>query len=146
MWDYITGQCKKTYQGHTNKQYSLGGTFGVSRRQTESEKAFIATGSEDGKVFIWDINTKEILQEWQAHEDVVLGVDAHATKELLVTCSLDGGIKVWSNDKEFAAENAELTQDSMEVDAVQTKDTVNGANGGEMMAYDTPVERLSPSA
>jgi COMPASS component SWD3 len=103
LWDYVEGLCKKTYQGHENKKYSIGGTFGVYGRE-----AFVASGSEDGSIVLWDVKSKNILQTFAAHEGVVLWVDTHPTLPMIVSCGLDGAIKIWSDDGEHNGVNGSL--------------------------------------
>lgn len=100
------------------------------------------SGSEDGRVLIWDVNTKDILQEWQAHDEAVLAVDTHAEKEIIVTCSLDGGIKIWSNEAEQGFQHEMDAAKSFEdMGGVHIGDVaVNGTHEAEMMDYDTPDE------
>jgi COMPASS component SWD3 len=98
---------KKTYQGHVNKQYSLGGAFGVS-----GSDAFIVAGSEDGDIIFWDVRTKDIVQRAsKAHEGVVCWVDTSpGNNPTVVSGGLDGTVKIWVN----VAEDGEV---------------VNGMNG-----------------
>lgn len=92
LWDYVEGVCKKTYQGHENKKYSIGGAFGVY-----GGEAFVASGSEDGSIIFWDVKSKNILQKLEAHDGVTLWVDAHPTLDAIVSCGLDGKLKIWIN-------------------------------------------------
>ncbi|KFY40773.1 hypothetical protein V495_05270 [Pseudogymnoascus sp. VKM F-4514 (FW-929)] len=93
LWDYVTGLCKKTYQGHVNSRYSISGAFGVY-----GSRAFIVSGSEDGKIVFWDTKSKEILQKLDAHDGVVLSVDTHPESGRIVSCGVDNKIKVWVNE------------------------------------------------
>ncbi|KAI6250032.1 WD repeat-containing protein 5 [Erysiphe necator] len=90
LWDYVLGTCLKTYQGHTNKKYSLGGTFGVSG--TES---FIISGSEDGNIFLWDVKSKTVMQRLLAHDGVVCWVDTCPENNMITSGGMDGVIHIW---------------------------------------------------
>lgn len=90
LWNYVEGRCLKTYQGHKNGKYSIGGAFGVYAGGTQ---AFAASGSEDGGILMWDVTSKGVLQRLEGHEGVVLGLD---TREgLLVSGGLDRTVRVW---------------------------------------------------
>jgi len=98
LWRYVEGRCIKTYQGHRNQKYSINTCFGTygERNSGEADRwAFAACGDEDGKTLLWDVNSKEILQTLHGHDGPVLGVDASPSSDAIVTCSLDGTIKVW---------------------------------------------------
>ncbi|KAI4164920.1 MAG: hypothetical protein LQ342_001553 [Letrouitia transgressa] len=99
LWDYERGRCvKKTYQGHVNTRFSLSGSFGiygVTNQEPGERKAFIVSGSEDGEMLWWDVQSKEILQKEEAHEGCVLGVDTWEKGGLVVSCGLDKLVKIW---------------------------------------------------
>lgn len=89
LWDYVSGQVKKTYQGHENSGFSIGGTFSVV-----DGKAYVTTASEDGDIVLWDIKTKQIVQRIEkAHDGVCFWVDVHG--DTMVSCGQDGKIKVF---------------------------------------------------
>jgi len=93
LWDYLRdgGKVLKTYLGHVNKKYSIFSAFSCDGR-------YIFSGSENAAIYIWDVQSKEVLQVLTGHDGVVLGVNAHPSRKLLVSGSLDGTIKVWSDE------------------------------------------------
>lgn len=122
LWDFINMPCtvKKTYQGHINKDYSIGGCFGMLRsmrrvavaagdenNDPESEfqeeqwvesdsVAFVASASEDGAVVLWDVKTKEVLQRVEgAHQGICFWVDVHGETGTMVSCGQDGRVVVF---------------------------------------------------
>ena len=92
LWNYVEGRCVKTYQGHRNERFSLSGTFGVYGGGVQ---AFVASGSEDGDIVIWDVVRKNILQRLSGHEGVVLGIDSLSGQDLLVSGGLDRTVRIW---------------------------------------------------
>jgi len=107
LWKYMgaDGACVKTYQGHINNKYSLSGTFGeynvVDEDGLEKTEAFVMSGSEDGSVLVWDVNSKEVLWRGTGHRDVVLSVDYGKTKDgrgMLVSAGKDRELRVWIED------------------------------------------------
>jgi WD40 repeat protein len=64
----------------------------------------IISGSENGELVVWDVGSKDVIQRWQGHNDVVLGVDFCRTDgRKLASCSADGSVKLWrgvSSDEE----------------------------------------------
>jgi COMPASS component SWD3 len=92
LWDYVSGSVKKTYQGHENSTYSIGGCFG----SLDGENAFVVASSEDGDIVLWDVKTKEIVQRIEkAHDGVTFWVDVKG--DTMVSCGQDGKIKVFQH-------------------------------------------------
>lgn len=117
LWDFINTPCtvKKTYQGHVNKKYSVGGCFGVLRSmrkltitngndekyreeqwQEADRVAFVTSASEEGDIFLWDVKSKAILQRVPAaHDGVCFWVDVHGETGTMVSCGQDARIVVF---------------------------------------------------
>ena len=58
----------------------------------------VVCGSEDGKVYMWDLQTKALLQTLDGHSDVVLGVSCHPKRDMIASGGLDRdlrSIRVW---------------------------------------------------
>jgi COMPASS component SWD3 len=88
------GQCTKTYTGHVNSKYCVFSDFALANPKQPK----IITGSEDGKVYIYDLQTRQNLQVLDAHvHDCCLAVAAHDTKDIIVTggMSKDPTVKFW---------------------------------------------------
>lgn len=91
LWDYVSGHCKKTYQGHVNTKYSLGGAFGVG-----GTDGFIVSGSEDGDIVFWDVQNKNVVQRVSGHEGVVCWVDTCPGRSgMIASGGLDGTVRIW---------------------------------------------------
>ena len=94
LWDYSKGKCLKTYQGHKNEKYCIFANFSVTGGK------WIVSGSEDNQVYIWNLQTKEIVQRLQGHTDVVLCCACHPTENVIASAALenDKTIKLWKSD------------------------------------------------
>lgn len=74
------------------------------------------SGSEDGGIWVWDVSSKQVLQRIEvAHEGCVLCVDARG--ELLVSCGLDGCVRVWEVERDEALNGNDgvVDEDRMEM-------------------------------
>ena len=141
LWNYVDGRCVKTYQGHVNTKYSIGGAFGVygteeyrggakpgrggGHERGSWQKAFLVSGSETGEILWWDVQSKEVLQREAAHDGVVLDVDTWNGEEcgLTVTCGIDRTVRVWA--RQAAAEEEEEGKHVEEVNGMED-DEVDG--------------------
>jgi len=86
-----TGKIAKTYVGHTFGEYCLMACFFLSVEK------WIVSGSADKYIYIWDLNTKELVQKLEGHKDVVVGVSSHPTKGIIASGALEGDktVKIW---------------------------------------------------
>uniref|UniRef100_A0A665W364 WD repeat-containing protein 5-like n=1 Tax=Echeneis naucrates TaxID=173247 RepID=A0A665W364_ECHNA len=94
LWDYSKGKCLKTYSGHKNEKYCIFANFSVTGGK------WIVSGSEDSMVYIWNLQTKEIVQKLQGHTDVVISTACHPTENIIASAALenDKTIKLWRSD------------------------------------------------
>lgn len=88
LWDYVAGSVKKTYQGHKNEKFAIGGCFGVL-----DGMAFVASASESGEIVLWDVKSKEVLQQVPGHKGVCFWVDIH--KDIMASAGQDHTIRVY---------------------------------------------------
>ncbi|KAG6362003.1 hypothetical protein INS49_010232 [Diaporthe citri] len=96
LWDFINMPCavKKTYQGHVNEGYSIGGCFGVVRRR-QPRLAQIPTqnghiGQLDGEVEEQAANGEELAGDEQAEEE-----EYDEGVPFVASASEDGDVVMW---------------------------------------------------
>jgi COMPASS component SWD3 len=125
LWNYVEGRCLKTYQGHKNEKFSINACFGTYTPQPfglnpqlppspppedtpddvddedavgprhPTQWAFALTGSETGALVLWDVSSKEILQQLPGHEGAVLAVDVGLEEQMIVSGGLDRVVRIW---------------------------------------------------
>jgi WD40 repeat protein len=75
---------------------TIGGFIGrVLDISISPDSKTIASGHEDTKVRLWDIETSSTIQVLGGHEDIVTGVDFSSDGKELVTASSHGVINLW---------------------------------------------------
>jgi COMPASS component SWD3 len=113
------GKCAKTYSGgHINTKYCTFASFLVSSSSSSSTststssnldidnnylhrraaRSCVVSGSEDGKVYLYDLQSRLIQQTLEGHTDAVLAVDAHDTLELIGSGGManDKCVRFWA--------------------------------------------------
>ncbi|TFK72761.1 YVTN repeat-like/Quino protein amine dehydrogenase [Pluteus cervinus] len=87
IWDIITGQCKWTLSGHTQKVYSV--VYDPIRNQA-------CSGSMDGTVRVWNLRTGECQHTLTGHTSLVglLGL----SPSHLVSAAADSTLRIWDPD------------------------------------------------
>ncbi|KAM0564411.1 hypothetical protein ACHAPJ_000624 [Fusarium lateritium] len=103
LWDYVSGSVKKTYQGHLNEKFAVGGCFGVL-----DGAPFIASASEDGSIVMWDVVSKTVLQRVEGHKGVCFWVDVH--EETMVSAGQDNSVKVYRHIRDTPKVNGEAAK------------------------------------
>lgn len=112
LWDYIEGKgkCVKTYQGHVNKNFSLVGAFGTYGQDPTYQYAFVASGSENGEIVLWDVSSKNVLQRLErGHTEAVLSVDTHPSEKFIASGGLDGTVRIWKDTTSSTQSTTEST-------------------------------------
>ena len=89
------GRCAKTYGGgHVTTKYCTFAAFLTANPQRQC----VVSGSEDHKVYLYDLQSRLIRQTLEGHHDAVLAVDAHRTLELIGSggMSNDRTVRFWT--------------------------------------------------
>mmetsp|Transcript_19716 Transcript_19716/g.66274 ORF Transcript_19716/g.66274 Transcript_19716/m.66274 type:complete len:201 (+) Transcript_19716:455-1057(+) len=89
LWNATTGKCQKTYTGHRNEKFCCVAEFGRKNR--------VIAGSEDGKVYLWNMQTKAVEDALEGHTDVVLGLSCHPNEDIIASGATekDRTIRIW---------------------------------------------------
>ncbi|CAB9524814.1 WD repeat-containing protein [Seminavis robusta] len=98
-----SNKCTKTYETfsskdqeplHVNNKYCIVSDFLTCR----PDRQCIVTGSETGKIILYDINSRKVHQVLEGHTDAVLAVDAHESQELIASGGMtqDKTVQFWA--------------------------------------------------
>jgi COMPASS component SWD3 len=84
----------KSYVGHRNETFCCFASFSVTGGK------WIVSGSEDKKVFLWNLQSKEVVQMLEGHSEVVLTIACHPTRNMIASGAVagDNSIKIWTSD------------------------------------------------
>ncbi|KAF0690385.1 Aste57867_18220 [Aphanomyces stellatus] len=88
LFEKKSGVELNTFQGHIVDSYGLGCAF-------SHDDANVLSGSEDGRVVVWDMLTKNTAHSFRAHDRAVRSVVSHPTEDMILSASVDGSVKVW---------------------------------------------------
>ncbi|CAL9084608.1 unnamed protein product [Musa textilis] len=91
LWHFSAGKFLKTYTGHANSRFCIPATFSVTNGK------YIVSGSEDNCVYLWDLQTRKIVQKLEGHMDGVIAVSCHPSENMIASGALgnDKTVKVW---------------------------------------------------
>jgi len=96
LWNYSTGKFLKTYTGHVNSKYCISSTFSITNGK------YIVGGSEDNSIYLWELQSRKIVQKLEGHSDTVVSVSCHPTENMIASGALgnDKTVKIWTQQKE----------------------------------------------
>ncbi|ULT89477.1 hypothetical protein L3Y34_008139 [Caenorhabditis briggsae] len=95
MWDVSKEKPVKYYSGHQNSKYCIFAGISLSHGRR------VISGSEDGKIFVWDLQTKRVIQVMEEHTKPVLATDAHPILNMMASGGIepDNTVRIWYSDK-----------------------------------------------
>ncbi|KAI8905273.1 WD40-repeat-containing domain protein [Powellomyces hirtus] len=91
LFDKENGELLSSYQGHTNREYRITSTL-------SNTDAHVITGSEDGRILMWDLVEGTLVRTLRGHDKVVTCVAYHPINTAMVSASTDGSVKVWTGN------------------------------------------------
>ena len=88
LLDKENGELLNEYRGHVSKDYKI-------KCDIAHDDSVVFSGSEDGIIYCWDLVEARLLAKLKGHTKVVSGVDHHPQGHCLLSCSVDGTVRVW---------------------------------------------------
>lgn len=67
----------------------------ISALAISPDNSLLATGTEEGIIFIWSLGDGKLLETIEEHDDYVNGLDFHQDGKHLLSCSDDGRAILW---------------------------------------------------
>ena len=99
----ISGSTDRTVQVRqlgTSAHYTLQGhQDGVLTVAISPDNQIVVSGSMDGMVNVWDANTKQLINSFQAHQSAVRSIVFQINSKFFITASWDRTIKIWRSDR-----------------------------------------------
>lgn len=93
LYNYAATKPLKRYRGHEHERFGVSSCFGV-----DGSKAYVISGSEDGRVHVWDLQTRRIVAKLSGNTNKpVVAVAAHPTNGSLVSGEMgeQPAIRIW---------------------------------------------------
>ncbi len=97
IWDAATGECLSTLEGHTGPVHSLSWALGVHPLSWSPSGAtqFLASGSEDGTVRVWNTASGHSVLTLRGEEEPVCSVAWSPDGSWIASGKLWGQIETW---------------------------------------------------
>ena len=89
LWDVRMLRALATFKGHHNTSANF-----VRARFGPKDETVVG-GSEDGCVYMWDVQSGAVLHRLCGHDAVVYDVDWSERAAQLASCSHDGTVRLW---------------------------------------------------
>ncbi len=86
----------KTFPTLWQCRYTLEGNTAINAVAISPDGCFLATGSDDKSICLWDLNTRKAIAIFTGHSSAVKSVAFSPDKKLLASSSDDKTIKLWN--------------------------------------------------
>ncbi|KAL8972752.1 MAG: hypothetical protein Q9183_000367 [Haloplaca sp. 2 TL-2023] len=94
LMDKSNGQMLQNYTGHTNTEFRIRSCLGLG-------DAVAISGSEDGKICIWDVLEGKVLKTIEAHGGkVASAVTCNNARKEFASAGADGNVIVWGSTQQ----------------------------------------------
>lgn len=109
LWHVERPPCahSRSFLGHEASRFCAACCFhaACNRRRDDPTKHAVVSGSEDGRLVVWNLQTTRLEHSISAHDDAVLAVSPHPTRDSIATGGMtrDSLVKIW--DWRPAAQN-----------------------------------------
>lgn len=95
-WD----QTVKVWNTHHRERFAFpAGNRAVTSIVMTDDGRLLAASYWDGSVRVWDVDTGKVKEEFQAHEECLIGCSLVAGSRFLVTADQEGRLRSWSVDE-----------------------------------------------
>ncbi|CAO3673063.1 unnamed protein product [Umbelopsis ramanniana] len=88
LMDKANGTLLNEFKGHHHTEYKLQSAF-------SNDDAYVLSGSEDNKLYIWDLLEGNQVEALEGHKGIVTSIDYHPTETAMISGSVDGSIMIW---------------------------------------------------
>ncbi|MEL7233158.1 MAG: WD40 repeat domain-containing protein, partial [Chloroflexota bacterium] len=88
LWDAFFGAPRGQLDGHTDEVRSV---------MFDPVEPYLYSTGNDGRVIIWNYNTRELLFQFRTHDATVWDVAVGAGNEEMATVSSDRSVRLWEN-------------------------------------------------
>lgn len=88
------------FQNHAERGSQLKGkrkSVGADQSMVDSSTFFLASGSEDGKIRVWNLQARKSIASLDSHVSVVKSLDFSERKQTLLSASRDKTIILWDS-------------------------------------------------
>ncbi|KAL8923067.1 MAG: hypothetical protein Q9172_003313, partial [Xanthocarpia lactea] len=89
LMDKSNGQMLQSYKGHVNTEYRIRSCLGLA-------DSIVISGSEDGKIYIWDLLEGKVVESLAAHNGkVASAVSCCSPRKEWASAGTDGTVSIW---------------------------------------------------
>ncbi|KNE68343.1 hypothetical protein AMAG_13002 [Allomyces macrogynus ATCC 38327] len=98
LWNVHNAAIVREWKGHKNERFCLFLAFRVrGHSPADAQSIGVLCGSEDRRVYLWDVQSEQMVAQMHGHTDAVLAIDYSPSRDMIVSGGLDHDktVKIW---------------------------------------------------
>ena len=95
LWDVNTGKRKKTISNKVESNIGKSSPVPVSITAFSSDSTTLASGNQDGSIYLWDVATTKIKGTFKGHTGAISSITFSPDGLTFASTSVDGSIRLW---------------------------------------------------
>ena len=146
-WNIDTRKKELTYEGHKSRVSTIA-AYPDSRWNYPEDTKYIASGTVEGELILWDAKTGEVIKRRKAHDSEITSI-SFSLGGTIATTSLDKTLRFWDSPQLKKLKEKEIgihSDEPLSIGLFETGDFVTFSKNGQVIVWTNHVKTTKQSS